>query len=127
MAPSRPAKSSTPRAVHVEVGELRVPAGLMLAAGAVLPALDSPLPGCPLRALTGVPCPLCGMTTSVTATLNGDLLEALQSAPAGIALVATALWVLLVRRPQRVKVGYPLVLGLLGSMWIFQLFRFSLL
>lgn len=36
------------------------------------------LPGCPLRALTGVPCPTCFLTRSAIASLQGDLGEALE-------------------------------------------------
>ena len=28
---------------------------------------------CPLRTLTGIPCPLCGMTTAATGLASGDL------------------------------------------------------
>ncbi len=40
--------------------------------------LPLPLPGCPLRALTGVPCPTCFLTRSILASLHGDLGEALE-------------------------------------------------
>ena len=36
------------------------------------------LPGCPLRTLTGIPCPTCFLTRSALATLHGDLGEALE-------------------------------------------------
>jgi hypothetical protein len=32
-----------------------------------------PLPACPLRYLTGIPCPTCGMTRSFVALAQGDL------------------------------------------------------
>ena len=32
---------------------------------------------CPLRQLTGIPCPTCYLTRSVLATLHGDLAQAL--------------------------------------------------
>ena len=34
---------------------------------------------CPIRAMTGLPCPGCGLTTAATALLRGDILTALQS------------------------------------------------
>ena len=73
----------------------------MLAAGAILPFLPghAGLP-CPLRTLTGVPCPMCGMTTSVEATLHGHPGSALGANPAGPALVLCAVAILL-RRPKR--------------------------
>ena len=37
-----------------------------------------PLLHCPLRALTGIPCPTCGMTRSFTAIAHGNLVQAAQ-------------------------------------------------
>lgn len=113
--------------VVLEGSVLRIPAGVVLGAGIALPLLDHPGPGCFLRAMTGVPCPLCGMSTSVSSTVRGDLPDALAAAPAGIVLVAIAVWVLVTGRPRRVEVPLPGVLGLLVVMWVFQLFRFSVL
>ena len=36
---------------------------------------------CPLLTLTGIPCPLCGMTRSVTVAFRGDLLASLRFNP----------------------------------------------
>lgn len=41
------------------------------------------LPACPSHMLFGRPCPSCGMTTSVTALLHGDLPAALRANPFG--------------------------------------------
>jgi len=97
----------------------------MLAAAAVLPALPGH-PGlpCPLRTLTGIPCPLCGMTTSVEATVHLHIGDALTAAPAGILLVVFAVW-LYVRRPERLLVPMPWIIGALALMWAFQLHRFG--
>jgi hypothetical protein len=107
----------------VELSDLRVAGGLMLAAAAVGPMLGSPGVPCPLRALTGVPCPLCGMTTSVTATVHLDLLGALATNPAGVVAVVVAVALLVRRRVERVAVpGWLLPVGL-AAMWVFQLQR----
>jgi hypothetical protein len=105
--------------------DLRFAGGLMLAAAVVLPAIPGH-PGlpCPLRTLTGVPCPLCGMTTSVEATVHFHLGDALAAAPAGIIVVALAI-VFLIRRPERIRVPMALVYVVLAAMWIFQLHRFG--
>jgi hypothetical protein len=82
---------------------------------------------CPLRTLTGVPCPLCGMTTSVEATAHGHLLAALRANPAGPFAVFAAL-ALFVRRPA-VPLRFPTVAvaGVVLGLWLFELHRFSLI
>ena len=100
----------------------------MLAAAATLPLLPghAGLP-CPMRTLTGVPCPLCGMTTSVEATVHGDFLAGLRANPAGPVLVLAAL-ALLVRRPARpLRIPTAAVAGLVLGLWLFELHRFSLI
>lgn len=113
--------------VVIEGHDLRIPAAMLLGAGIALPLLGHPGPGCLLRAVTGVPCPLCGMSTSVTSTVRGDLPDAFAAAPAGVALVGLAIWVLVTGRPRRVEIPLPGVVALLVVMWVFQLFRFAVL
>ena len=111
----------------VEHASLRAPAAALLAAGAVLPLLGHPGIACPLRTMTGVPCPLCGMSTSVQETVQGDLGSALAASPGGPVLVAVAIWLLIARRPPAVRIPTAAMLAILGGLWLFQLFRFSVL
>jgi hypothetical protein len=107
--------------------DLRTAAGVMLAAAVVLPVLpEHPGFTCPLRALTGVPCPLCGMTTSVESTVRLDLEVAAAANPAGIALVLVAI-ALLALRPARIVLPSLLLPAVLAAMWVFELHRFGLL
>jgi hypothetical protein len=111
-------------AIWFDARDLRISGGLMLGAAAMLPVLPfEPGFACPLRSWTGIPCPLCGMTTSVVATVHGDLVSAFAANPAGIVAVAVAAWLLIVR-PRSLRVPRPAVVLMLLSMWIFELFRF---
>ena len=106
---------------------LRVPGALMLLLATVLPRIPGH-PGlvCPLRAITGIPCPACGMTTSVEATVRLDLEAAWSANPMGIVAVATALVALVAWFPLRLRVPLPAVFAVLAGMWLFQLFRFGI-
>jgi hypothetical protein len=112
----------------IDTSDARGAALAMLAAAATLPLLPghAGLP-CPLRTLTGVPCPLCGMTTSVEATVHGHFLVGLRANPAGPFLMLAAL-ALLVRRPAgTLRVPTIAVAGLVLGLWLFELHRFSLI
>ena len=112
----------------VDLHDLRVAGGVMLATAALLPVLPGPDGApCPLRALTGIPCPLCGMTTSVTAVVHLDPVSAVAANPAGVlaALLAVALLVMRDRRQVEVPV-WVLPIGL-ALIWVWQLGRFAIL
>ena len=113
--------------VALDGRELWTAGAFALAAGAVLPLLpgDAGLP-CPLRTVTGVPCPLCGMTTSVEAAVHLHPAEAFAANPGGLLLVAAAL-VLLVVRPARLRVPALAAPTVLALLWLFELERFSIL
>ena len=76
----------------------------MLGAAATLPLLPGhPGIACPLRRLTGIPCPLCGMTTGVEEGVRLHLGRAFAANPGGLVAVVAAV-MLLVLRPARVRI-----------------------
>ncbi len=112
----------------MELGLLRYAGGAMLALGIAL----SHLPGnpglpCPMRSVTGVPCPFCGLTTSVKAVLHADARSAWAANPFGIVLVAFA--VALVVRPRWRRLSLPTVVIVTGVAlsWLFELGRYHFL
>jgi hypothetical protein len=113
------------RSVELDLGALRWPGAAMLAAGAALPMLGHPGVGCPLRTITGIPCPLCGMSTSVEDSLRLQIVDALKANPVGLLAVAVAVFALLVRRDLKLRIPIYLVYAGLLSMWLFELIRFG--
>jgi hypothetical protein len=74
------------------------------------------LPGfaCPLRALTGIPCPTCFLTRATAAALNLRLAESLQLHAFGLPLALLLLvWSVLAIRQQRLPI-FPLKSNLLA-------------
>ena len=111
----------------IDARDGRIAGALMLGAGLVLPLLPGhPGIACPLRTLTSVPCPLCGMTTSVEDTLHLDIRAALAANPAGVAAVLAAIAILLVR-PTGVRLHRLAPAAMLAMMWLFELHRFGFL
>ncbi|QNG26892.1 DUF2752 domain-containing protein [Synechococcus sp. HK01-R] len=92
------------------------------------------LPGCPWRALTGVPCPTCFLTRSALATLQGDLGEALELHLFGPPLVLSLGWLGwrqgLLGRPLRFGrrrwQAAAAVAAALLIYWLMRLFRWRL-
>lgn len=111
----------------LDVADLRI-AGLVLCAAALVLPMVPFYPGvtCPLRASTGIPCPLCGLTTSVRATMRLDVAEAVATNPGGFAAVGAAAALLVMRRPRITVPVAAVPLGLV-CLWVFELFRFNLL
>ena len=111
--------------VALDVAELRV-VGLALCVGALVLPVVPFYPGviCPLRASTGIPCPLCGFTSSVRAMLRLDVAEAVALNPGGPAALGAAIALLVTRRSRIALPAVALPLALF-ALWVFELFRFD--
>lgn len=110
----------------------------VMAAGAVAaPLLSGVGPLCPVRRLTGIPCPGCGMRGGVTAVAHGDVVAGFAANPLAVLLVVVvaAAWLSLLLRA--IRPGVPgagpwlrrppgwLVAATLGASWIYQLARYG--
>lgn len=94
---------------------------------------------CLLRAATGVPCPFCGMTTGVLATVRGDLADAFAANPAAPILVLAVAVAVVSRLAAFVDFGTAWRAELaktagwarwwrrpaLAGLWAFELHRFA--
>jgi len=86
---------------------------------------------CPLRAVTGVPCPLCGSTTAFIRLGSGDLTAALAAQPmtAAATVLAVAAPCGVAARWRRLSPRWRITLTVataFGS-WVYQLHRFGVL
>jgi hypothetical protein len=106
----------------IELRDLRYAGAGMLGAAAVWPALPVHPPFvCPLRTLTGIPCPFCGMTRAVVAVVHGNVAASVRYNPAGILLVVLAVALMLGWRTERVRLPTWLLPVLLGALWVYNL------
>jgi hypothetical protein len=107
----------------VRTRDARVAAAGMITLAAVYPALPlHPSAACPLRTLTGIPCPLCGMTRAVVAAVHGHLGTSLAFNPGGIVVLALAVVALL--RPQwlaRVRLPWWSFAIVFGALWVWNI------
>ncbi len=115
------------RSAAIDLRDMRVAGTAMLFLAVTLPFVPG-YPGIPclLRTFTGVPCPFCGMSTSVKEAVRLQLREAWTANPAGIAAVLAAV-LLIVFRPRRMTLPVVMIPAILAAMWIGQLVRFSIL
>ena len=99
--------------------DLRLAGAGLVGAAAIWPILPVHPPfACPLRALTGVPCPLCGMTRACVAAVHGHFGASLAFNPAGVLVIVAALVALI--RPQwlsRLRVPIWVAAVALGALW----------
>jgi len=103
--------------------DVRVVAAGLLGAAAVWPLLPAHPPlACPLRATTGIPCPLCGMTRACVAAVHGHLGASLAFNPGGLLLIVAA--VVAILRPRwltSVRAPAWIVLGAIAALWLWNI------
>ncbi|MDQ1477729.1 MAG: hypothetical protein QOE62_2958 [Actinomycetota bacterium] len=102
--------------------DVRIGAAALVGAAAALPLSPVHLSFvCPLRAATGIPCPLCGMTRACIAAVHGHLGASLAFNPAGLLVIALALAALI--RPQWLARARPpiwFMTGALAALWLWN-------
>ncbi len=112
--------------IAVDTRPMRIAGAAMLATAAVLPVASEPAPVlCPLRAITGIPCPFCGMTRGVVEAVHGDVAGSLLMNPGALLVVVAA--VLLVLGVVRRRVAFPrwFLFVAVGALWSFQLLKYT--
>jgi hypothetical protein len=134
-APATPTTPTTPesqtpangtKSLAIDLKPLRAAGAGILAIAAVRPWLPDTLgPPCPLRTVTGIPCPFCGMTRGVTALVHGHVSAAFAYNPGAFLVVAMAIVLLIAWRWQRVRIPTWAVFVFFAALWAFQLFKYS--
>jgi hypothetical protein len=103
--------------------DLRIAGASLVGAAAAWPLLPVHPPlACPLRTLTGIPCPFCGMTRACIAAVHGHLGASLAFNPAGVLVVLAAIVALF--RPRlltRVHVPTWAVFVAFGVLWLWNI------
>lgn len=78
-----------------------------------------------IRAMTGVPCPFCGMTRGVTDAVHGDFGGAAFLNPGSLFLVLSAVVLLVAWRRRTATFPAWLPYALVAALWGFQLFKYA--
>jgi hypothetical protein len=111
---------------EIQLAPLRT-AGLFVVPAAIALSVSpfDPVPPCPLRTLTGIPCPLCGSTRGVIAAVHGDLGHALALNPASIGVLVLALLMVAGWRVERIRIPVWVIVAVFAVLWSYQLFKYG--
>ena len=106
----------------INTRDLRLGAAAMLGLAAIWPRLPVHPPlACPLRTVTGIPCPFCGMTRAVVAVAHGHLVDSLRFNPAGIVVALLAIALVAGLRIDRLRLPLWLVGTLVALLWAWNI------
>ncbi len=75
-----------------------------------------------MLSLTGIPCPMCGLTRAVTSAFRLDFGASLRFNPAGLVLIAVAAWALVALRNRKhfeIPVWIPIVA--ISALWVWNI------
>ena len=112
----------TAPATTINIREARTGAAALLGLAVVWPQLPVHPPlACPLRTMTGIPCPLCGATRAVVALVHGHVLDSLRFNPVGIVVVLLALALVAGVRVDRLRVAPWVLISLATLLWAWNI------
>ena len=113
--------------IALETRPLRWAGAAMLTVAVAQPLIAHGTGGvpCPLRSLTGLPCPFCGMTRGVTALVHGRVADAALFNPGSVLIVLAAVLLLVMWRIRRVTIPTWLPIAMVAAMWGFELFKYE--
>jgi hypothetical protein len=102
------------------LGTLAVALSVPLLAYAARFAMEAGLAWqCPARLLFHIPCPSCGTTRCLAALSSGDVIVALRFNPLVTLAIPTLLLIPFAGGRARLKVGWPIFLGIVALNWIY--------
>jgi hypothetical protein len=111
---------------EVDLRPLRLAAlGLVPAAFVISWLPVDPVPPCPLRTLTGIPCPMCGSTRGVIAAVHGHLGHALALNPASLGVLVLAAFLVFGWRVERIRIPVWGIVAVFAVLWSYQLFKYA--
>jgi Protein of unknown function (DUF2752) len=109
-----------------DLREVRIAGAAMLGIAAVRPLVPFEfVPPCPLKTVTGIPCPFCGMTRGVTSLVHGDFAHALLMNPASFLAVALAVLLLVQWKTKKVVIPVWVIAVVMAVMWSWQIFKYA--
>jgi hypothetical protein len=113
--------------LEIDTRPLRLAGAGMLTVAALTPPIPiASVPyRCPLRTLTGIPCPFCGMTRGVIEAVHVHLSASFLFNPGAMLLVALAVALLVAWRVERIRIPVWTPFVFFGLLWSFELWKYA--